>query len=245
MNDLNVRRWTGAFGLASGVLIVVQFPLYFMMGVPPRLEDTARFTDYVTRSNGIGITTKLMDTLYIAAFLVFLAGLRHLIRQARSDYEWVATLVFGVGLVGAAVTLVGDTLAGGAALDTFNKPDPTVVRALSEAALPAFGVIGFIMTALFLASASYAILATRALPGWIGWMGYVVAILNLAAVPTIYGGNDFMEATVAGGGTASSGFFSYATSITGLAFLVWLFIASISMIVVKREAVAPTPVHQG
>ncbi len=50
-------------------------------------------------------------------------------------------------------------LAGGAALDTFNKPDPTVVRALTEASL-ANEAFGFIMIALFLAAVSYAILAT-------------------------------------------------------------------------------------
>ncbi|MEN3017356.1 MAG: hypothetical protein ABC612_08145 [Candidatus Methanosuratincola petrocarbonis] len=227
--------------MGAGVLLVVAFPLYFMIGTPRPLADATRFTDYLTKSSGIALTTKLVDTLYIAGFLVFLAGFRHLIRKARPEYEWVSTLVFGVGLVGAAVTLVGDTLGAGAALDTFNKPDPTVVRALTEATLPAFGAIGLIISAFFLASASYAILATRALPRWTGWVGYIGAILNVVAVPSIYGGNDFMEAAIAAGGTASSGFYSYATSVAGLVFLVWLFSAAISMIV-KREAVAPTPV---
>jgi len=236
MNDLKVYRWTGAFGAAAGVLLLVASPLYVMMGTPPPLEDAAKFTDYVTRSNVIGITTKLVDTLYVAGFIVFIAGLRRLIRQARSDYEWASALVFGAGLVGAAVTLVGDTLAGGAALDTFNKPDPAVVRALTEASLLAFGAIGFIMTALFLAAVSYVILVTRALPRWTGWVGCVVAVLNVAAAPTIYGGNDFMEAVIAGG-TASSGFYSYVNSVAGLAYIAGLLIVGISMIR-KREQVA-------
>jgi hypothetical protein len=50
---------------------------------------------------------------------------------------------------------------GVAALDTFNQPDPSVVRALTGASL-ASQTFEFILTALFLASASYAILATRA-----------------------------------------------------------------------------------
>jgi hypothetical protein len=56
----------------------------------------------------------------------------------------------------------------------------------------------FILTALFLAAVSYAILVTRALPRWTGWLGVGIAVLNLAAVPAIFRGNDFMEAVIAG-----------------------------------------------
>ena len=50
-------------------------------------------------------------------------------------------------------------------------PDPVVVRALTEASLVAFGAIGFLTTALFLAAAGYAILASGVLPPWAGWTG--------------------------------------------------------------------------
>ncbi|HEX2729421.1 MAG TPA: hypothetical protein VHM16_06665 [Rubrobacteraceae bacterium] len=36
------------------------------------------------------------------------------------------------------------------------------------------------------------------------------------------------------GGSASSGLYSYANSVTGLAWLVWLFSAANSMMVVRR-----------
>jgi hypothetical protein len=170
MNDLKVLRWTGAFGVAAGVLLLVASPLYVVMGTPPSLGDAAKFSDYVTRSNTIGITTKLVDMVYIVGFIVFVAGLRHLIRRVRPDYEWLSALVFGSALVGTASVLIFEALAGRAALDTFNKPDPTVVRALTEASL-AITAFGFILTALFLAAVSYAILATRALPRWTGWVG--------------------------------------------------------------------------
>ena len=40
MNDLKVRRWTGAFGIASGVVLVVAIPLYypFVRGFVERLR---------------------------------------------------------------------------------------------------------------------------------------------------------------------------------------------------------------
>jgi hypothetical protein len=237
MNDLKVRRWTGAFGVASIALILVAQPLWFVGGTAPRLEDTVKFTEYVTRNNGIILTRMMADTLIIACFLVFLVGFRHLIRQARPDYEWASMLVFGAGLVFAMLTLLGDALAGGAALDTVGgKPEPTLVRALWEASIPAFGAIGLIIMALFMASAGYAILATAALPRWTGWVAYAGAIGNLVAAPAIYAGTN-----VTGFYTADG----LVSLLSELPFLIWALAASISMIVVKRKAKAMTPVYGG
>ena len=85
-------------------------PLYVITGKPPPLTDTAAFTSYVTKNNSIGVTTKLVDTLYVAAFIVCIAGLRQLIRQARPGQERLPSLVFGAGLAAASVTLAGDAL---------------------------------------------------------------------------------------------------------------------------------------
>lgn len=64
----------------------------------------------------------------VGGFVVFLAGFRHLIRQARSDFEWIASLVFGAGLVVICLELMADGLEAGAALDTVVKADPSAVR---------------------------------------------------------------------------------------------------------------------
>ena len=177
MNDLKVRRWAGSFGVTGFIVFLVALPLYFV-GVGPgaRLEDTAQFSDFVTRTHTfILIRTALADPLIMVGLLVFLAGFRHLIRQARSDYEWVATLVFGVGLMLFAIELVGDGLEAGAALDTSVKADPTAVRALMEGSFPMYGAIGLIMSAFLLASAGYATLGTGVLHRWTGWFAYGAA----------------------------------------------------------------------
>ncbi len=237
MNDLKVLRWTGAFGVASIALILVAQPLWFIGGTVPRLEDTVKFSEYVTRNNAIILTRSLADTLIIACFLVFLVGFRHLIRRARPDYEWASMLVFVAGLVFAMLTLVGDALAGGAALDTVGgKAEPVVVRALWEGSIPAFGYIGLIIMALFMASAGYTILATAALPRWTGWVAYAGAIGNLVAAPAIYAG-----ANVTGFYTADG----LVSLLSELPFLIWALSASILMIIVKREVVAPTLRERG
>jgi hypothetical protein len=90
-------------------------------------------------------------------------------------------LVFGVGVVVITLWLVGDGLEAGAALDTAAKTNPTVVRGLMEASFPLYGAIGLIMSALLLASAGYATLATGVLPRWSSWFAYAAAIANLDA----------------------------------------------------------------
>ena len=44
MNDLKVRRWTGAFGIAACILLVVAFPLYypFVRTFVLRLRDAGK-----------------------------------------------------------------------------------------------------------------------------------------------------------------------------------------------------------
>lgn len=236
MNDSTVLRWTGACGVAAGVLLLVATPLYLVPGTPPSSGNEALFAAYVTRNNTILITTKLVDMVYLIGFIVFAAGLRRLIRRARPDDEWLAVLVFGSALVQTASVLMFESLAGGAALDTFTRPDPTVVRGLTEASL-ASQAFEFILTAFFLAAVSYAILTTRALPRWTGWLGAGVAVLNLAAVPAIFGGSDFMEAVVAGV-TSSAGLYAYVNDVRGLAYIGWLLIVGISMMRLKPKAIA-------
>ncbi len=232
MNNLNVRRWTGAFGVAGFVLFLIALPLYFLGPQPiARLEDTVQFSDAVSRASTLILTrATLADPLIMACLLVFLAGFRHLIRQARPDYEWVSTLVFGAGLVVITLELAGDALQGGAALDTYVKADPTVVRGLMEGSFIFYGAIGLVMSALLLASAGYATLATGVLPRWTGWVAYAAAVINLAAAPSIFGGTDYTGFYTASG---------YVTFIAQGAMLIWFLIASVSMIVVKREAVTP------
>lgn len=235
MNDSKVLRWIGACGVAAGVLLLVSSPLYLVLGTPPSLGNETLFAAYVTRSNTIAIATKLVDVVYLVGFIALAAGLRHLIRRVRPDYEWLAALVFGSALVQAASVLVFDALVGGAALDTFNKPDPNVVRALTEASLT-MNALGLILTALFLAAVSYAILATRATRmGWLAGCGHHRPQPGRGSRDLR--GNDFMEAVVAGV-TTSAGWYAYINDVMGLAYIGWLISVGISVMRVKPKVVA-------
>ncbi len=184
MNDLFVRRLTAGFGLAIVILNWAMFPLYAIPSWPPPFQDTASYIAYWTSHSGIVLTRVLLDIFLCACLLVFAAGLRHLIRQARSEYEWVGTLAFGAFLALSTVTLVAASLEGGQVLDTVGgQASPAAIKALGDGYLLIYQSIGCILIALFSAAAGYATLGTGMLPKWTGWLAYVAAVLNLVAVP--------------------------------------------------------------
>lgn len=234
MNDLKVFHWTGAFGVAVFVLVLLEFPLW-MVGSAPPFNDAVAHSQYMTKIKDVALTRVLLDMCIYVSSMIFFAGFRHLIRKARADYEWAATLVFGAGVVWWAVTLVADSLEGGAALDTLGgKADPTAVRALVEGALLIYnGPIAFVTTGLFLGAAGYASWATGALPRWTAWLAYVGAALCAASIPAMYGGTldpaRFYNAL--GWGPIIVGTFPP---------ILWILVTGVCM-VGKREAIAPMP----
>jgi hypothetical protein len=229
MNDLRVSHLTGAFGVTAVVLWLSQFPLY-MMGSPPSVYDGAAFGQHLFSIKNIAFTRILLDQGVYVAMMVFAAGFRHLIRQARPDHEWVGTLVFGSALVWLAVTLVADGLEGGAVLDALNgNADSSAVRALIEGTLLIYnGSTAFAMTAMFLAAAGYATFATGVLPKWTGLVAYVGAALCAACIPAMYGG------AVNNSGFYNAGGWGPAI-IANFPPTIWFLVASISMIRMRKD----------
>lgn len=239
MNDLKVWHLTGWFGLAGFFLFVSQVPLYLVGSPVPPINDAIAHTQHLANIRVVVLTRVLLDMGLYVCLMVFFAGFRHLILKARPAYEWVATLTFGAGLVWGAVTLVANSLEGGAALDTLGgKADPTAVRAMVEGALLIYnGSIAFAVTGVFMAAAGFATLATDALPRWTGWVACTSAILCVLAIPSMYA--EVLDPT---------GFYNALgwgpVVVANVPPLIWFLGASISMIR-KREAVAPTPVYGG
>ena len=167
--------------------------------------------------------------------MIFAAGFRHLIRQARPDHEWAGTLVFGAAVVWIAVTLVADGLEGGAVLDTLRgNADSSAVRSLIEATLLIYnGSIAFAVTEFFLGVAGYATFATTVLPRWTAWVAAIGAALCAACVPAMYGGPvDYAGFYNAGGW--------WPAIIANLPPALWFLVASISMLRMREAASGST-----
>jgi len=190
MDDLRVYRWTGACGLGAIAVFFIEFPFYLVRAGFPGVTDSVKITDF-TASYGTNVMTCVFfDFIILALVMIFLAGFRHLIRQTDVQYEWLGTLVFGVGLVYITLTLVADSLQAATVVDARTNPgNGLIIRAMLESTFLMYGSVALFLMALLMALAGYVGVASCALPAWSAWVGYVCALGCLAFVPSMFVGS--------------------------------------------------------
>lgn len=212
MNLTGLRRYTGFFGLIASVVSLMQLPLYFMYsGAPPQWNVLTRI---------------LISIIGTSILIVFLCGFRLVIRAADPDLEWASTIVLVSGLMWLTFSSVAQSMEAGTAIVSKVPIDPTVQGALAPGQFLLWGSIGRAMTALFLAAAGVAILRGRVMPAWFGRLAWVLALVNLAFLPTMFFGSDAAQFYSAVG---------WRTTATIPALVVcWILVASIILIRTPR-----------
>ena len=182
------RLWMGVSSVAVVVLAGAESLVdAIFVGRRPSLDDSAALVAFVADTSTPTLAVVLIDAFLMASLIVFLAGFRQLITKKRREVEWIADLVFASGLLFVGLTLVGDAMVAGAALDTVgSEGDPSVLRALMVGHAEMFGAIGCVLTALGAAASGYVILISGALPRWTARFAFVVSAANLALVPTMF-----------------------------------------------------------
>ena len=182
--ELRSPRAAGIAGLVFAVLFVVAFVL--LRRTPAAGSSAAEVAEFYLRDN---VKRLAVVELYVApfagiAFLWFIAVIRDRI-GARED-RLFATVFLGSGLLFVAM-LFGAVAAGGAVLNAVKFQDApvpgpdTVVfgRGLSYGLLYIFGMR---VAAVFMAVVSTISLRTAALPRWLAFIGYAVALVLLLGV---------------------------------------------------------------
>lgn len=223
----SVGAWTGAAAVAVAALTIAEFTVQqTAVGRRPPLSAGAELTRFAERTAGATLTVILIDTFLMASLLVFLSGFRQMVVLARPDLRWVADIAYAAGVVFVAVTLVGDGMEAGTAIGTDSATsDPSAVRALTSGHALLFGPIGCVLTAVVAGASGYLLLASAILPRWTGVLALGVAVLNIAAVPTAYGGTDDESIhSVGGWGTALLATFPW---------LVW--VVSVGVVVIRER----------
>ncbi|PPF76546.1 hypothetical protein C5B96_16575 [Subtercola sp. Z020] len=228
----DVRRWTGISAIAVAALMAAEFLVQVTtVGTRPELADEQAIGAFMTEAANPTLVVIFIDTFLMAALIVFLASFRQLITHTRHDMQWVADLGYGAGMVFVAITLVGDAMDAGGALDTIDQPaNGTVIRALTEGHIVMFGSIGCVLTALVVAAAGYVTFASDVLPRWTGWLAFAVAASNLVTVPAMFNGTSATDPFSAGGGGV--------TALATFPFLVWVAIVGIVTIRGQRHHAA-------
>jgi hypothetical protein len=223
----NIGVWTGFAAIGVAVLTITEFAIrQITVGPRPALGDADALVAFNERTATGTLGVILTDTILMAVILVFLSGFRQLILQTRRDVQWIADLGFSAGIAYVVVTLVGDGLEGGAALDaSAGGGTSDVVVALTVGHALFFGSIGCVLTAVVSFAFGYITLISGALPRWTGWVAVAVAIPNLVFVGTAFGGTDDTSFRAAGGwGSVALGTFPW---------LVW--IVAVGIVVIRQR----------
>jgi hypothetical protein len=224
----NVGAWTGVSALAVAGFTVLEFTIrQVFVGSRPGFDQPDALIAFSQRTAAGTLGVIVVDTFLMASLLVFLATFRQLITQARPDLDWLSALAYGAGITWVAITLVGDGMEGGAALDAAGSdPDIHLIRTLTIGHALLFGSIGCALTALVAGASGYVTIISGALPRWTGVLAIVVAAANIAAVATVFGGTDDSFHSVGGWGTALLATFPW---------LVWVVCVGITVIRERRR----------
>jgi hypothetical protein len=180
MRTPDVRRWTGVSAFAVAIFLGIEAITKLTAGTRPELDDSAALIAHTQATTVPTLIVVLTDTFLMAFLIVFIGCFRQLITGARPDLQWIADIAFGAGMVFVAVTLVGDAMDGGAALDVIGlTPDASAIRALTEGHSIMFGATGAVLLALFSGTAAFLTFASGIVPRWTGILAAATAISNL------------------------------------------------------------------
>jgi len=174
-------RLTALAGTAFVVLYVAAFTLGIEVGHGDR-EILEHYADSGHR------TREVVAFFFIAAaalaLIVFAAGLRSRIASSEAHTGSLAAVAWAGGVAAGALVLAANAVSRAtafAAMDDDFRLDPDSRRLLEDTGFLLF-VSGALAAILLVVAVSLAALRLNVLPRWLGWAGFVVALLLPLAI---------------------------------------------------------------
>jgi hypothetical protein len=226
------RRWDQIAAIAGLVFIVLIVASFFTPETPAADSSTETIAAELAADRTAHQVSLLLAFLGDIAFLVFLAGTWSRLRR----YEGVGGMFAGLFVIAGAVFAATIAVSSGLYLALVQgaddaEGDPAVLRTL--VILDNWVGAGTVPSAVAMfIGAAMAILTTRALPVWLGWLAAVTGLLLVVSVGAIF--DDSEEGVL---GFAGFGGF--------LLFLVWVLAASIVLLMRAGRDPSPTPREPG
>lgn len=235
MDESRWERFGAAAGVAFAILLAVGA---FLAPAPPHIDaGVGKINAYFADHRRAILTGQMLGSLAALAFIWFVGHLRHVLQRAEGGAEALSPIVYGAGLATVAVGVLSAvpmaTLAF-AARSAEITANAGVVRMLYDLAWIT-NALALIVTALFVASASLAMLRKEMVAAALGWAGLVVAAVRLVG-----GCAAFYTTTYEA--------FWVALGLIGfVAFLLWTLVVSVAMLqrpeVARATARRPVFVH--
>jgi hypothetical protein len=178
------RRWE-RYGPLSGVLAVVLWVIsvFVIESADSPDEDAGgqEIAAYFESDGGTILAGAFIFMVGTAVFIWFLGSLRARLFWAEGGAGRVTAIVFGSGLVVAAMSmgLMAPQAAGGLMAEETEAPiDPGAAQAF-DALGDGFFVAAEATVFVFFLAVAVAALRTRALPVWLGWASLVLGLVAL------------------------------------------------------------------
>lgn len=184
MSRISWERVAALAGLAFVALYVVAFALGIEVGASDQ-----EILDYYGDS---GHRAKEVVAFFCIAgaalaLMVFATALRSLIARTEQETALLAALAWAGGIACAALILTGNALSRATAfavMDDEFQLEPNTRRLFENAGFLLF-VSGALAAILLVVAVSLAVLRHALLPRWLGWSGFLVAVLLPLAIAFI------------------------------------------------------------
>ena len=175
-------------GPVAGVLAVLLTFVSLAMTMPDMpefMDDADKITSFYTDDSGKLMGGYLIDAFGTILLLVFVAALYVRLGGVRRGILPPAS--FGAGIAMCAMFMLYDVvnLAASARVEEQGATVPEIATTLNDIGFLALGVGATMFAAVFLVCAGLSALASGALPRWLAYVGFVVA-LGLLIPPISY-----------------------------------------------------------
>jgi hypothetical protein len=204
-----IRR---AGGLVGIVFIVIAVISLFLPGSPPKADEVAKITHYLTDKRGSILAANFLVCLAFVFFLLFVGALRSHIGAADATGFRPGSAMLAGAAVATGMVIAGTAVVNGAAFQVASTGDIRLNHALYDVGNDLFFGAGFGF-AVFFVGAGIAITLTRALPNAIAVAAYVVGVLN------VVGGVGFFAKS---GFFAIGGAFGFIVPLLSLLWVLWV-----------------------
>lgn len=174
--------WPGVAGLVSGALMLVSLLVMYNNSPDYEGRNGLRKTVEFYRDSGNRDLTEAMTLVMLAAALLFLFFLAALARVAasRSAQVLVGGIVFTTLVMVATIAGAIYAVSASHTDDFLVTPQTGMVALLLQDVAYGGFIAGMIGAAVLLFAVWRTARTTRALPQWLGWFGFVIAVLCLA-----------------------------------------------------------------